>query len=368
MAPVAATIEELEKLSEFRAIVGKIYPESDEKLLPWLRARDLDLVKAEQMLRRHIIWRRNNEIDALKTWRSPVVLYPYMQFGFDKANCPIFMLPVGRWDIRSTIESGDMALSLRFVYQALETVVSTAHKAGNSQGIIILDFDGFTYRQIAHRTVLQGFLEVIRVFDANYPELLKSCYVINAPKIFNALFTLIKPVLNSRTLVKIHIFGPNKPKWQEALLKHTESDQLPPFWGGTRPGRDEFCSDDWFMEPLPPNFFKRGSTNVDEFGEEWATIKVPAREKVLFEYVVKAGENSVLKWVFKTDGYDIGFSIYFGEEEDFPVQYQRVNSHEEQEEGFLNLEKPGTYTLEFDNSYSRTRAKTLHYSIGMSES
>ncbi|CAG7815173.1 unnamed protein product [Allacma fusca] len=369
MSGLGATIEELDKVSKFRTRVGKIYPEPDEKLLPWLRARDLDLVKAEQMLRRHLIWRRNNEIENLKHWRSPKVFFPYMQFGFDKEGCPVFLMPIGRWEIRSAIESGDIVPALRFIYQALETIISSTNKTGIYQGTVICDFDGFGYRQIAHRTVLQGMLEVLRVFEANYPEVLKAAYVINAPTIFNYLFTLIKPLLNSRTLAKVQIFGPNKQKWQEVILRQIDADQIPPFWGGSKPGRDEFCSDDWFMEPLPPNFFKRNGFNFDEFGEEWNSLKVPAREKVLFEYFVKPGSDSMLKWAFKTDGYDIGFAISYGDddEEDYPVKYDRINSHQSREEGFLNLDRPGKYTVQFDNSYSRTRAKTLHYCIEVTQ-
>ncbi|CAG7815172.1 unnamed protein product [Allacma fusca] len=367
MAAIGATKEELVKLKEFRARVGKIYPERDEKLLPWLRARDMDLAKAEQMLRRHLIWRRNNEIETLRNWRSPKVYFPYIQFGYDKENCPLFLMPIGRWEMRSAVEAGDFVPSLRFIYQTLEMIISSINKKDIYQGSVICDFDGFGYHQITHRSVLQGMLEVLRVFESNYPEVLKVAYVINNPAVFNYLFTLVKPLLNSRTLAKVRILGSNKQKWQEVLLNHVDATQIPPFWGGSRPGRDEFCSDDWFMESLPPNFFKRNGTTFDEFGEEWNTITVPAREKVLFEYFVKPGEDCYLRWAFRTQGYDIGFAIYFGEEENFPVKYQRVDSHQERQEGSLNLDQPGKYTLEFDNAYSRTRSKTLHYSIEMTQ-
>src|SRR5271156_5781563 len=46
------TTEELRKLDQFRARVGKIYPALNQQLIRWLRARDLDLDKAEEMLRR----------------------------------------------------------------------------------------------------------------------------------------------------------------------------------------------------------------------------------------------------------------------------------------------------------------------------
>src|SRR5687768_9428990 len=76
------TPEEVNKLEQFRARVGHIYPEVDEKLITWLRARDMDLDKAEQMLRRHLVWRRNNEMESLLDWKSPKVFFPYIPLDF----------------------------------------------------------------------------------------------------------------------------------------------------------------------------------------------------------------------------------------------------------------------------------------------
>lgn len=361
------TEEELEKLREFRSRVSKIYPQSDLKLLAWLRARDLDLAKAEQMLRRHLIWRKNNEIEHLANWKSPKVFFPYIHFGYDKEGAPVYLMPIGRWEMRACIENGDIVPSLRYIYQVLENIISTANKQGIYEGIVICDFDGFGYRQVAHRGVLQGMQEVLRVFESNYPEVLKAAFVINAPKVFNYLFALVKPMLNSRTLGKVQIFGANRPKWQEALLARIDADQIPPYWGGCKKGSDDYCSEAWFMEPLPPNFLKKSASTYDEYGEEWVTIKVPAKDKVDFVFNVRPDqvEDAMLKWGFYTEGYDIGFAVYYGNQEEYLVQPARVESHVQKEEGFCHLDKPGTYTLVFDNSYSRQRAKVLHYSVVM---
>jgi len=102
--------------------------------------------------------------------------------------------------------------------------------------------------------------------QSNYPEVLKHSFVINAPKIFNALFNIVKPLLNSRTLAKVQIFNSDKPRWKEALLKLIPEEQIPPHWGGTMKGADEYCSDAWFFEPMPKYFMRKTSSAVDEFG------------------------------------------------------------------------------------------------------
>jgi len=84
--------QEVEPLAEFRSRVRKVYPLPDVKLLAWLRARNLNVDKAEQMLRRHLIWRKNNEIGKLVLWESPKSFFPYLHSGFDREGTPIFIL------------------------------------------------------------------------------------------------------------------------------------------------------------------------------------------------------------------------------------------------------------------------------------
>ncbi|CAG7702730.1 unnamed protein product, partial [Allacma fusca] len=69
-------------------------------------------------------------------------------------------------------------------------------------------------------------------------------------------------------------------------------------------------------------------------------------------------------WNFRTEDFDIGFSILHNDK-DCILNYQRVDSHLKNQEGALNCEKPGRYTLIFDNTYSVVRAKTLHYMVSV---
>ncbi|CAG7827333.1 unnamed protein product, partial [Allacma fusca] len=49
---------------------------SDYNLIRWIRARDLDLDAAENMLRTSIEWRRENDIDQILSW-DPTPEYRY---------------------------------------------------------------------------------------------------------------------------------------------------------------------------------------------------------------------------------------------------------------------------------------------------
>ena len=74
--------------------------------------------------------------------------------------------------------------------------------------------------------------------------------------------------------------------------------------------------------------------------------------------------NSVLKYEFQTESYDIGFSVV--RDGVFIQQMKRVNSHLKSEEGQHVCEELGAYTVAFANSYSIFRRKRLYYRVELS--
>jgi len=147
--------------------------------------------------------------------------------------------------------------------------------------------------------------------------------------------------------------------------------QLPKHWGGTREGVDEFCSDSWLTGPLPPYYFRKSGSNYDEYGEEWFSVKIPAREKLTFNYKVDERKEAVTKlcWQFFTEGYDLEFSVYFETGKKFVVDKIKLAATEtKKEQGWVRLKEAGNYVLTFDNGYSRSRSKTLHYLLSLTTS
>lgn len=112
---------------------------------------------------------------------------------------------------------------------------------------------------------------------------------------------------------------------------------------------------------------------------ESLTVRVPTHD-----------DGAILWWEFATDGYDIGFGIYFQwdddelddenyDDEDYDSKYQRKfmqkqksvevvgmyrrDSHIEVQAGSHEYPGHGTYILKFDNSFSMWRSKTLYYRV-----
>jgi len=113
--------------------------------------------------------------------------------------------------------------------------------------------------------------------------------------------------------------------------------------------------------PVPARYFPSNGALADKDDENFITVTVPAGQDLKLEYEVLI-PNSSLKWTCKTDGYDIGFLVTFQDKTEV-IPYQRLDSHKLLVDNSIVCEKPGNYTLTFDNTYSKLRAKTLHYFI-----
>jgi len=93
------------------------------------------------------------------------------------------------------------------------------------------------------------------------------------------------------------------------------------------------------------------------------TVTIPAWKDHTKEIQIdKAGAN--LGWEFSTDNYDIGFEVLGPDSStEHLVNYSRVNSHQSVSTSFVTVEKPGKYTLRWDNTFSLTHSKALKYTL-----
>lgn len=81
--------------------------------------------------------------------------------------------------------------------------------------------------------VIDAVIQCIQMYEANYPELLRRVFIINAPKIFSILYSIVTPFMHQRTRDKIQVYGHDSKQWKAALLADIDPDQLPASYGGT---------------------------------------------------------------------------------------------------------------------------------------
>ncbi|EFA12792.2 SEC14-like protein 3 [Tribolium castaneum] len=445
-------------LMKFRRNVSDItQPHHDDKfLLRWLRARSWDAEAAEKMLRQSMKWRQQWEVDgALKNWQpseSLLNFYPCGVSGYDKDGAPVIIVPFGGLDMVGILHAFGRNDLIKLTIQTLERFMELAAEKGGHKFVVIFDMDAFNIRQYAWRPAAEVVVSLVQMYEANYPEILKACYIINAPRVFAIAFNVIKRFLNEYTLGKIQIFKNDPKKWKKAVLANIEPDNLPEHFGGTLAdpdgnpryttkvvhslvhpeilkacyiinaprvfaiafnvikrflneytlGKIQIFKNDpkkWKkavlanIEPdnLPEHFGgtladpdgnPRYTTKINQGGKvpkelykttfdissttrQFTTAVIKKGEKLKLDFIV-VEEGSFLKWEFRTEAHDIrfGISLIDAEGNVTPViHHKRVAAHQIDESGVIACQAPATYTVTFDNTYSLLRSKKIHYEI-----
>nr|UXK97102.1 retinal-binding protein [Haliotis fulgens] len=262
----------------------------DHSLTKWLKARQFDVAKAEHMFR--------------------TVLQKYLTGGFcgyDKEGSPVRVERYGRLDMKGIMfsckkigpgEDEDPALGRRV------------------DGItVVFDMEGVSSRMM-WRPGLQMYLYLVKVLEDNYPEMMKR--------------NLCRPLISEEMKNKIHVLGGD---FSGVLLEHIDADQLPVFLGGAMKGKDgdPYCSE-------------LSLTNTDNM----ETTTIPRGDKIILKYEVDT-PGSILRWEFKTEGFDISFGVFLLREgAKIPIlPLERVNSHMVPEDGSCTCEEAGTCRLTF---------------------
>ncbi|KAF2366394.1 CRAL-TRIO lipid binding domain [Trinorchestia longiramus] len=347
----------------------------DHYLLQWLTARGFNVDKAESMFKRSEEWRKELDIDHILEWEPPEVIKKYGPQGcpgLDKYGGAVLVVPHGLADMRGLLQSASIMDYVKSTALCLEQCKAMMAEESKKRGYpvcqltCIFDLEGFSYKEFTFKPALDAVIALMQVYESNYPELLRVGYVINAPKIFTVAYAMLKPFLQEVTINKIQIFG--RTGWQELLLQDIDAEVLPKHWGGTRvdPDGNEMCPSVICLGgPVPKEYYLKNKAKRNRKHLTTITVSKGGTEKLTFKVTEP---DSVIKWEFETDDYDIAFRVYEEDSLNDPlVPHRRVNSHLVPEEGQVVCPSAGTYVFEFDNSFSYLRAKKLYYSVQMIE-
>ncbi|KAH9514987.1 hypothetical protein Btru_021600 [Bulinus truncatus] len=365
-----AGLKEEEALRQFKERVSDLITSQDDySLKKWLKARNYDVNKAEAMFRTSMAYREKMKVDSLLTdYEPPEVLKKYMSggnIGHDKEGSPVRVELFGHLDMKGLMYSArksDMEkVKLRQCEQHLRDWEEMSKKLNRRVDglVVIFDMEGVSSKML-WRPGLQMYLHLVTLLEDNYPEMLKRMFVINAPRIFPLLYKICRPLISQDTKNKIHVLGSD---CASTLLKYIDADQLPAYLGGNKTDPDGNPRCVTLISQggqVPEEYYMKESENSEQM--ETATVARGDKLSIPLE-VTKPG--SVLRWEFKTDGYDIGFGVFRqeGPEKVAVVEMERVNSHMVPEDGSYTCDVPGTYTVMFDNSYSKLRDKRLQYFV-----
>ncbi|GIY75919.1 SEC14-like protein 2 [Caerostris extrusa] len=209
-------------------------------------------------------------------------------------------------------------------------------------------------------------------YEANYPERLKTAYIINASVYFSLIFSIIKPLLSGNTIKKISIHG--KEGWKENLVEVIDADVLPGFLGGNRtdPDGNANCVQSVkHGQNIPKEYYMTKSVNRLKDQPTAKRLIVSRKSKTPIELEVDES-GSTIEYEFETDSKDIGFGLFYKETANNKcecvelIPKQRIDTHLSSETGLFLCDKAGIYMLMFDNTYSWIHQKEIYYKVQVS--
>nr|XP_050026709.1 SEC14-like protein 2 isoform X4 [Dermacentor andersoni] len=362
----------LDKLREAVADVKKP-SHTDAFLLRWLRAREFDVSKAERMYRNDLEWRKENGVDDIfSSYKIPELVkenFPGAILHPCKDGRPMWLIPAGI-DMKAFVAALTPAVVQRHCIYMLEYAESLKRSASKEAAAemethyLVIDVENFSLRQVYSWQAVKTITDMLQMMEDHFPECLEKCIMINAPHFFPIMWKLIRPFLTQRTTDKVEIFA--KDGWKERLLEIVDAEILPAHWGGNMlgPDGDPMCR----HKVNYGGRFEEGATTAsydsvfDEKDAQQQTIGRRDRWELPVD-VAEAGAR--LNWRFQTAAGDLAFGLrnHCGQS---LVPLQRLGACSlVPQEGTWHCVTPGTYVLEFDNTYSWLNDKTLAYIVNV---
>ncbi|XP_049528504.1 SEC14-like protein 2 isoform X2 [Dermacentor silvarum] len=207
-------------LDQFRAAVADLsLPWTEDwYLLKWLRARKFNVDDAKKMLHEHIDWRKQHQVDTiLEDYEVPTLFLQYCPGGFVECGLggqPVYITPLGSTDIKGLLEAAPRSDLIRHLIYILETQEELKRRISLQNGgrridtmYVVADMEGFSFWQLSSIEVVSAISEAVRLYEANYPEILEEAFVINEG-------------------------------WRDVLASRFDVERLPAHWGGRLRGPD----------------------------------------------------------------------------------------------------------------------------------
>lgn len=366
-------------LEQMKTRIADIWSDkfTDHFLLRWLRAREFDVPKAENLLREDVIWRTTNSMDTiLKTYKPPEVLQRYLPgglFSHDKEAHPVWIMPFGDGDYRGMLQCHRKADICTHVTYLIEEIMEDLRNQTEKMGkvvdtlTVVFDFDNYSLRQLYCWQAIELARDLLTLYEGHYPETLAHAIIINAPGFFPVFWKLIRPFLAKRTADKVEIYS--REGWQAPLLQYVEPSQLPVHWGGELVGPDgnTKCSHKIGIGgKVPEELYSKNAPKVSCNPKSTTCVLEPGESMEVPVSVTNVG--AVLDWKFQTcSGQDIDFNVVHTAldtcSKSDVLETRRVRCDKIPESGQMECMETGTYTFKFDNGFSWFAKKQLCYVI-----
>eukprot|EP01135_Chromosphaera_perkinsii_P006008 Nk52_evm3s379 gene=Nk52_evmTU3s379 len=193
----------------------------DSLLVRFIIARDYNIDKATDMFQKYVEWRKTfqpHKLDlrALSSEHQKGSVYFHR---FDKNMQPCVVLHIAK----NVPENTDKDIFLKLIVYYVERAIKLSPMEANGRFTLLVDFKGLSLSN----NDLGSTKDLFALLASYYPERLGSCFLVEAPWVFNAVWYAIKNVLPPKTVQKISFI-----KKKTNLLKFFEPENLQQCFGG----------------------------------------------------------------------------------------------------------------------------------------
>ncbi|KDR80634.1 hypothetical protein GALMADRAFT_240979 [Galerina marginata CBS 339.88] len=201
-------------------------------LMKFLRARNLSVSEARDMLVNTLRWRESFGVAAALKEEFPPDIFENLGhiYGRDNEGRPVtYNVYGGNQDLKSVF--GDVQRFIRWRVALMEKSVAELDFVEVDQMLQIHDYEGvsLTSRDANSKAAAA---EATNIFQSHYPELLYKKFFVNIPTLLNWIFWAFKPLLSANTLAKMTVVGTSHHAIKKALLPYIEEKELPKRYGG----------------------------------------------------------------------------------------------------------------------------------------
>lgn len=370
-----------ESINKFRSLLtkeeNKITLEVD--IIRFLAAREWNVDQAVKMRKENIKIRKNWQIDRYHIdndfnnprFKSVQVLRKLFGaginngcFGKDKSGNPVCYSFFGSFINLPLYKYISIDEYLKWHISNFEALIKNQmNKCNSSQFLMIMDLDhlGLESRHNSH------FIRACSKFNAtHYPEYFYKVLCINAPKIVQILYQLVKPMIPERTRDKVSFYDHySTPKIMQSYI---DKQYLSQRYGGDVLETETQC-------------FSKVSENPEKLLKDFRTQSQLSSDIKLQKINMKPGENtlltfdveqeSIIRWFFMVSNGDILFQVRWKEND---MNEWIVIRHEARvgNEGIygklpvydeFKADKSGKIEFEFSNKHSSFKSKSVNYYI-----
>lgn len=189
----------------------------------WVKKK-FDLDVAEKLFRKMVAWRLENDVDSiLQTHSPPPEVLEYwpgaILKGLDKDGDPIFVSRKGATDGAGLLERFGKEALLKHAIWEKENMwhgewtqqYQKEQKRPLKRLLVIEDAEGLNLIEtIFNRRLVDAFSEVVRIDNDFFPQCVKKCVIIRVPKIFAAIWSVIRGLLDPLNVEKVAFSSPNR--------------------------------------------------------------------------------------------------------------------------------------------------------------